>query len=106
LNSASPSDATITAQIKSRLSRLNRKGIGEVSLFLSNDDQFRTDGHDRYMRFDNNVCTLGIGIDLFRGTRVRQTTMFSMIRFQEETRQREQRLKGISGSPILLLPAV
>ena len=57
---------------------LSRNGIRSIDLFLCYDDVFGRYGHERYIRFGEFTCVIGIGIEIFRGGNVDRETEFSL----------------------------
>ncbi|WP_223509271.1 hypothetical protein [Rahnella sp. GSA61A] len=43
-------------------------------LFSVDEKVFKNDGHDRYIRFGNYVCEVGLGMEIFRTNNFRSTT--------------------------------
>ena len=58
--------------LQSKFSGLNDNGITSVEVRLFLDRVFRLPGHDRHIRFDDNIFSIGIGVELFRYGNVRQ----------------------------------
>ena len=58
--------------------RLSENGVKSVTLFLCRDDAFNRYGHERYIRFGEFTCVIGIGIEIFRGGSVDRETEFSL----------------------------
>lgn len=81
---SSDRDATNVNEIKRRLDdgiaqlRLSGNGIRSITLFLCYDDVFGRYGHERYIRFGDFTCVIGIGIEIFRGGSVDRETEFSL----------------------------
>ena len=55
-----------------KINGINGGGIKCVAVNLFRDDRFRRPGHDRHVRFDDNIFSIGIGVELFRYSNVRQ----------------------------------
>jgi len=55
--------------------------------------------HDRYIRFDRTVCSIGRGIVVFG--RASKHTTFQMVPIDEETRDHEKRLREAQRHPLL-----
>ena len=55
----------IDDQLKGKITKLNRKGVREVSVFLCPDSDFGKIYPDRFIRFDHCVCDIGHGLEVF-----------------------------------------
>lgn len=55
-----------------KFGELNGDGIRSVEVRLFLDRIFRVPGHDRHIRFDDNIFSIGIGVELFRYRNVKQ----------------------------------
>ncbi len=71
---ASEEASTIRNKLASKGNELRDNGISSLEVRLFRDDRFRRPGHDRHIRFDDNVFSIGIGTELFRGQTVEQDT--------------------------------
>ena len=65
---------SIRNALESKAAELNNGGIKSLEVRLFRDDRFRRPGHDRHIRFDDNVFSIGIGVELFRHSSVQQAT--------------------------------
>ena len=63
---------SVRNNLQSKFGGLNGNGIGSVEARLFLDRKFRLPGHDRHIRFDDNIFSIGIGVELFRFGNVRQ----------------------------------
>jgi len=63
---------------------------GELSFFPRDGGLFKQVRHDRYVRFDRTVCSIGVGVMVFGGAS--RYTTFQMTPIDEETLQHERRL--------------
>ena len=63
---------SIRNNLQSKSGGLNGSGIRSVEVRLFLDRIFRVPGHDRHIRFDDNIFSIGIGVELFRYGNVRQ----------------------------------
>ena len=63
---------SIKTKLESKIDGLNSNGIKSVEVHLFHDDTFRRPGHDRYIRFNDNIFSIGIGVELFRHPSVKQ----------------------------------
>ena len=71
---ASAEVSSIRSNFESQANGLNGNGIQSLELRLFRDDRFRRPGHDRHIRFDDNMFSIGIGTELFRHQTVEQDT--------------------------------
>ena len=71
---ASAEVSSIRSNFESKANGLNGNGIQNLELRLFRDDRFRRPGHDRHIRFDDNMFSIGIGTELFRHQIVEQDT--------------------------------
>ena len=60
--------------LESKAAELNDNGIESLEVRLFRDDRFRRPGHDRHIRFNDNIFSIGIGVELFRHSTVEQAT--------------------------------
>ena len=72
-NVAAEADS-IRSALESKAADLNNGGIKSFEVRLFRDDRFRRPGHDRHIRFDDNIFSIGIGVELFRHSSVQQAT--------------------------------
>ena len=63
---------SIENSLQSKFCGLNGNGIRSVEVRLFLDRTFRVPGHDRHIRFDDNIFSVGIGVELFRYRNIRQ----------------------------------
>ncbi len=63
---------SIKAKLESKIDGLNSNGIKSVEARLFRDYRFRLPGHDRHIRFNDNIFSIGIGVELFRHPSVEQ----------------------------------
>ena len=90
---ASAEVSSIRSNLESKASGLNGNGIQSLELRLFRDDRFRRPGHDRHIRFDDNMFSIGIGTELFRGRTVEQDT--DCIQTVLEIGRREERTRRL-----------
>lgn len=74
------SDMTETA-IRGSVARLfesiNRNIFRQLTICLVEERTFKARIHDRWIRFDNTVCEIGIGVSLFKGNVARSASTFT-----------------------------
>jgi len=102
--------ATVFAGINDRLPRnealqsfellkttVNRGGVTQWTLVLVDDAQFQM-VHDRYVRFDDMVCELGVGVSVFgnRNGRVYRDCAFHLQRYSAGHRMIERNLRQLA----------
>ena len=95
------STQTRVKEIEKRLNReiaqlqLSRNGIRSIKVFLCRDDVFKIHGHERYIRFGDFTCVIGLGIEIFRGDNMDRETDFSLKSPEhiQTYRNREQKFK-------------
>lgn len=56
---------------------LGRGGVSEIEVFLVLDRDFGQQAHDRFLRFGDDVFEIGIGVEVFDGSKVRRQSLFS-----------------------------
>ena len=83
---------SIKSKFESKVDGFNGRGIKRLEVRLFRDDRFRRPGHDRHIRFDDNVFSIGIGTELFRHQTVQQDTdciltVLELGRLEERTRR-------------------
>ena len=61
-------------RLESKATELNSGGVRSLEVRLFRDDRFRRPGHDRHIRFNDNIFSIGIGVELFRHASVEQAT--------------------------------
>lgn len=61
-----------------RLNKTAKDKLGEVFSYIEisscSDDKFMVDSHDRFIRFDDFVVSIGTGFEIFRSNPIRTTT--------------------------------
>ena len=62
------------SRLESKVAELNSGGVRSLEVRLFRDDIFRRPGHDRHIRFNDNIFSIGIGVELFRHASVDQAT--------------------------------
>ncbi len=67
--------ALIKDSLESNVSAFNGDGIANIEVRLFRFDRFRIPGHDRYIRFNDNIFSVGIGTELFHYPNVRQAML-------------------------------
>lgn len=87
-----PVDA-VEAALSLLLTSLSRGGVREFTLFLTPDDQFEHLGHDRYVRFESKLVSVGVGLEVLEGQVVRRRTTCTLLTHDEGTRRVEQELE-------------
>lgn len=65
---------SIKSKLESKAAELNNGRIKSLQVRLFRDDKFRRPGHDRHLRFNDNIFVIGIGTELFRHSSVDQAT--------------------------------
>ena len=65
---------SIRNKLEDKGEELRANGITSLEVRLFRDDRFRRPGHDRHIRFDDNVFSIGIGTEMFRHQTVEQDT--------------------------------
>lgn len=78
---------------------LNRSGT--ITFFPRTGDAFKRVRHDRYIRIDRSVCSIGTAVEVFAGTRAWRYTTFQMVPVDEETRVHETRLRTAAPPPLV-----
>ena len=66
----------IDRELRNRITRLDPDRVRGVTVFLSPDDDFRRVFADRYIRFQQSICKIGHGLEIFAGPRVMRTNTF------------------------------
>ena len=71
------------------------QNIEKVTLHMSPNYVFNTDGHGRYIRFGEITCAIDIGIEIFRYPNTRKTSLFSFksSQFADQRRNNEYTLR-------------
>ena len=82
----------IRNKLEDKGEELRANGITSLEVRLFRDDRFRRPGHDRHIRFDDNVFSIGIGTEMFRHQTVEQDsdcilTVLEIGRREERTRR-------------------
>lgn len=72
--------------------------LREVTLVLANDHKFKEISHGRYLRFDNTVCIIDIGIEVFSGKTVWRSSDFSTKFRATDWREKESKLLACNKS--------
>ena len=70
--------ARIETSIRKETETFTGSGIGTIEIRFLRDGLFRIDGHDRHVRFDNNIFNIGVGIMIFAPPKTRYTTTAHM----------------------------
>ena len=81
--------------------KMSRGGIRAVRLFVSSDGLFKggsgsvfpEGAHDRYIRFDNSVVSLGQGVSVFSGRTVEKFSTFQLAEFTDVEQRIEAALR-------------
>jgi hypothetical protein len=76
---------------------VNRGGVTQCTLVLVDDAQFQM-VHRRYVRFDDMVCELDVGVSVFgnRNGRVYRDCTFHLQRYSADHRMRERELRQVA----------
>ncbi len=82
------------------LNEVNRGGIRRLEFHALNKIAFSGVYHDRFLRFEKTICTLGRGIDILSGTHIRKmcdfsvkTDEFSVKQYNEKQQQLQRQAK-------------
>lgn len=73
-----------------------RRGIGDVTVYLIRNRDFGMHAHDRYVRFGDIACWLGRGLEALGGDTVEPGTSFSLDHDVKAKRERESTLRDRS----------
>ena len=93
---------SIESSLQSKCDGLNGSGIRNVEVHLFLDRIFRLPGHDRHVRFDDNIFGIGIGVELFRYLNVRQAMYCAQTVLDlDKPEYRERRLDGDKSAHIV-----
>lgn len=75
------SDDLTRAEVQESLNELFQGtklvGIRELTIRLGKEHIFKKEVHDRWIRFDNTVCEIGIGLSVFRGHETMKASTFT-----------------------------
>ena len=77
-SSASQSQDYFTSLLTGLVKDLNKGGIRRLEFHGLDKRQFSSQVHDRFIRFNRTVCTLGRGIEVLSGYSVKKLSDFSM----------------------------
>ena len=74
---------------------LSRGGVGSCCLYCVDDGTFELLSHNRFLRFDDAVCDIDVGVSLFGGIegRLYRTSAFSMKHQCDDYRKTEEGLR-------------
>lgn len=75
-----------------RLSKIPnfRKTISSISLVCNDEDYFQKSSHERFIRFDNLVCNIGVGMQIFESFPISRTT-FSITHIDDTNHKKRLR---------------
>lgn len=79
--------------VDSTIRELARGGVSEVRLLLVPFDSFEHLAHDRYVRFDDKVCSIGTGLEVLERDTVRRRASWHLVLHDRVTRTAEERLR-------------
>lgn len=69
------------------------RGLQEITLTLVSENHYWEIAHDRYIRFDQKLCSVGVGLcELLSGDEVTRRSTFRLMRHGPESRDLERRL--------------
>lgn len=86
---------SVRNNLQSKFAGLNGNGIRSVEVRLFLDRIFRLPGHDRHIRFDDNIFSIGIGVELFRYDSIRQAMLCTQtVLDSDKPEYRERKLDG------------
>ncbi len=82
------------AQIAKAIQSINlaRGGVREIEVNILDDRDMGVTAHDRFVRFDETVCEIGTGVEVFNGTTVYRDASFSF-KMGDAHRETEKRLR-------------
>ena len=74
-NNVNAEVASVRNQLEVKASGLNSGRIKSIEVRLFHFDRFRRPGHDRHIRFNDNIFSIGIGTELFHYPNVQQAML-------------------------------
>ncbi|MCA9520319.1 MAG: hypothetical protein KC609_05080 [Myxococcales bacterium] len=87
------SHSALLGAIDDRVKACRRGGLREVKLYLSDDRSFGRIAHYRYLRFDQTLCQLDVGLDVLAGREVYRTCTFRLTSLSDVVRSEETALR-------------
>ena len=77
-------------QMRAAATELSGNGIEAICVSLFRDSDFRNYSHDRHVRFDSNVISVGVGTSVFNSPRVRNATDVGLVTLKPGIRERKE----------------
>lgn len=87
---------TLLAALDDRVKACRRGGLRELKLYLCDDRSFGRIAHYRYLRFDQALCQLDVGLDVLAGKEVYRTCTFRLTNLSSVVRSEEAALRESS----------
>ncbi len=77
----------VSSSLGSRITQLSTYGVNRIEVRLRPEDDFRLYAHERHIRFDNRVVSVGRGLRIFQYQTVREATDTSLTLLPPNTRE-------------------
>lgn len=85
----------LVSSLESLVKSLNGTGIRNVTLYLGDDREFGRIAHHRYLRFDDAICDIDVGLEVFAGESVYRNCIFKLKQKSESIEQIECDLRSL-----------